>query len=260
MMTTGMESIGMKTVERADITGIAPIMTAGKPMKRLVRSALFAALIPASPLMADGTAVFATGNTDAPLMTFYWQDRDHTRLEADGQPAHVLAIDGKAYGVVEMNGRAVAMNLESLSAILGASGDVQRLGPNTVVPTHITAFETTGQTEVVAGIEGEVYQVSWEDSNGQARMDEAVLSRNPLVGEMQRALIQGMTQAMARSTGVSGQEAASHELERRGLAVLRFADDFRLESINDADLSEATFALPRAPVDLQRLLKGVMGG
>lgn len=229
-------------------------------MKRLVQFALFAAFLPASPLMADGTAVFASGNADVPLMTFYWQDREHTRLEADGQPAHVLAIDGKAYGVVEMHGRAVAMDLESLSSIVGGSGGVHRLGPDTVVPTQITALETTGQTEVVAGIEGEVYQVSWEDSNGQARMDEAVLTRDPLAREMQRTLIDGMTRAMARGTGVSDQGTASSELERRGLAVLRFADDFQLESISDADLPETTFALPRAPVDLQRMLQGVLGG
>ncbi len=228
-------------------------------MKRLVRFALFAAFIPASPLMADGTAVFATGNADVPRMTFYWLDRDHTRLEADGQPAHVLAINGKAYGVVEMNGRAVAMDLESLSGVLGASGGLHRLGPDAIVPTQITALETTGQTEMVAGIEGEIYQVSWEDSRGEARMDEAVLSRDPRLLEMQQALIQGMTQAMTRGTGVSGQEAASHELDRRGLAVLRFADDFRLESINDRDLPEATFALPRSPIDLQRMLQGVLG-
>lgn len=156
-------------------------------------------------------------------------------------------------------GQPVAMDLEQLAALLGQHDALARLGPEAVVPSQITALEATGQAETVAGVEGERYRVSWVDSEGRARIDEAVLTNAPLVIEMQKALLDGMTRAIARGTGVGGHEAAQQELERRGLAVLRFGDDYRLESISGNTQPDDRFALPSNPIDLRQLMRGVMG-
>ncbi|MFW5954630.1 MAG: hypothetical protein ACOCSG_04930 [Guyparkeria sp.] len=209
---------------------------------------------------ADGQATFRTDNTQVPTMTFAWQNADRGRLEAPGQPAHVLAIDGKAWGVANVAGRPVTLDLDALATMLGSNNGLANLGPDTVVPTRITALEATGQAETVAGIEGEVYRVSWEDSEGNARIDEAVLTEDPLVREMQDALLKGMARAMARGTGVTTQDDAERELDRRGLAVLRFAKDYRLESIRSDRQPDDRFALPSEPLDLQRMMRGLTGG
>ena len=128
-----------------------------------------------------------------------------------------------------------------------------------VARRRLAAAVPPGQPETVAGVTGERYRVSWVDSEGRARIDEAVLTDDSLVLEMQDALLGGMTRAIARGTGVSGHETAERELERRGLAVLRFGDDFRLESISDDPQPDGRFAMPSKPVDLQQLMRGVMG-
>ncbi len=226
-----------------------------------MRLALSVLLISASMAAhADGQATFTTNNAQVPTMTFTWQDVHRGRLDAPGQSAHVLAIDGKAWGVATLAGRPVTLDLEALANMLGPNNGLANLGPDTVVPARITALEATGRSETIAGIEGEVYRVSWEDNKGQARIDEAVLTDEPTVRDMQAALIQGMARAMARGTGVSAQQGAERELERRGLAVLRFADDYRLESIRDDRQSDEKFALPSEPLDLQRMMRGLTGG
>ncbi|MFO7582959.1 hypothetical protein [Guyparkeria sp.] len=226
-----------------------------------MRLALSVLLFSASmAVYADGQATFTTNNAQVPTMTFTWQDVDRGRLDAPGQPAHVLAIDGKAWGVANVAGRPVTLDLEALANMLGSNNGLANLGPDTIVPTRITALEATGRSETVAGIEGEVYRVSWEDNKGQARIDEAVLTGDPTVREMQAALIKGMARAMARDTGVSTEEGAERELERRGLAVLRFAEDYRLESIRGDRQPDEKFALPGKPLDLQRMMRGLTGG
>lgn len=225
-----------------------------------VLATLILSLLPVGASLADGTATFSTGDPNVPTLTFSWQDVDHSRLDTPGQPAHVLAIDGKAWGVATIAGRPVSMDLDALARLLGQGNGLARLGPDTVVPEHLTALEATGRTETVAGISGEVYRVSWQDSRGGAHVDEAVLTDDPRVREMQDALLRGMTRAISRTTGMKGQGAAERELERRGLAVLRFGDDFRLESIRTGDQPDGRFALPASPIDLRQIMRGMTGG
>lgn len=228
-------------------------------LHRLIPFALSLSLLPIAAV-ADGTARFSTGDPNVPALTFSWQDGDRSRLDSPNQPAHVLAIDGKAWGVASVAGRSVSMDLESLAKLLGQESGLTRLGPDTVVPAHLTALERTGRMETVAGIQGEVYRVSWQDSNGSPHIDEAVFTGDARVKEMQAALVGGMIEAIARGTGVSGHEQAYGELQRRGLAVLSFGDDFRLEAIERSEQPDERFALPSQPIDLRQIMRGMIGG
>ena len=221
---------------------------------------LLVTLLPASNAFADGEARFSTSNPDVPALTFSWRGDQHSRLDSPGQPAHVIAIDGQAWGVTSVAGQPVAMDLESLSRILGPDSGLDHLGPGSVVPARLTALEATGRTERVAGITGEVYRVSWEDNHGQARMSEAVFTDHALVREMQSALVDGMAAAIARRGNIAGPEQAYAELRHRGLAVLRFSDAFRLESIEGSEQPGDPFMLPRRPIDLRQMMRGMMGG
>lgn len=212
-----------------------------------------------STALADGMARFQTADRSMPALTFSWQTPERSRLDTPNETAHVIAVEGKAWGVARVAGHPVAMDLDQLAALLGQPTALARLGPDAVVPSQITALEPTGQTETIAGVTGERYRVSWIDSEGRARIDEAVLTDDPLVVEMQDALLGGMTRAIARGTGTRGHEAAQRELERRGLAVLRFGEDFRLESISGDSQPDERFAMPSKPIDLQQLMRGVMG-
>ncbi len=230
-------------------------------MKSSIRSIVLVSLSAtiASAALADGTARFQTADRSMPSLTFSWQTPERSRLDTPNETAHVLAINGKAWGVAKVAGYPVTVNLDQLAALLGQHNALSRLGPDAVVPSQITSLEATGQHETIAGVEGERYRISWVDSEGQARIDEAVLTEDPLVNEMQLALLGGMTRAIARGTAVNGHEAAEQELKRRGLAVLRFGDNFRLESISDARQPDGQFAMPSKPIDLQQIMRGVLG-
>ncbi|MFP4252121.1 MAG: hypothetical protein ACLFRM_05710 [Guyparkeria sp.] len=230
-------------------------------MKRLIHMLFFVGLGVGigSTALADGVARFQTADRSLPSLTFSWQSPERSRLDTPNESAHVIARDGKAWGVASIAGQPVTMDLDQLAALLGQHNALARLGPEAVVPSQITALEPTGQQETIAGIDGERYRVDWVDNEGRSRTDEAVLTDDPLVIEMQTALLGGMTRAMARSTGVTGHEDAERELERRELAVLRFADEFRLESISAVSQPDARFETPTRPVDLQQIMRGVMG-
>ena len=231
------------------------------PLRRpALLATLLGALLSVHVALADGLARFSTGDPSVPALTFSWQDdADRSRLDSPGQPAHLLAVDGKAWGVASVAGQSVAMDLEALAKLLGKESGLTRLGPDTIVPAQLTALERTGRMETVAGIQGEVYRVSWQDNNGRPHFDEAVLTNDALVRDMQAALVGGMTRAISRGTGVSGHEQTYLELQRRGLAVLRFGDDFRLEAIERSEQPDARFARPGNPIDLRQIMRGMIG-
>lgn len=115
----------------------------------------------------------------------------------------------------------------------------------------VSSIEATGRTETVAGIDGDVYEVSWVGADGATHTDTAVLSDDPLVVEFSDAF-----RAFAEAGG-SGVDPRSRRITDRGLGVLRYADDFLVLAISGDTPPPSTFDLPGPPLNLQDMMQGL---
>lgn len=211
---------------------------------------------------AGGTATIeVTGdNVAGGNMTMRWQDADDVRIDPPNQPAYMLLRGGKAYTVMSTGGRTIVMDLASISNMPGGGGmgSPDMSGTSAISrATAVSELAATGRRETVAGIEGEIYTITWTDADGASHSAEAVLSDNATVVEMSRAFGR-LGEAMAAiSSNKPAGDAISDKLAAEGLGVLRFENQFRLAEISDETPSADTFELPAKPMNLQDMMKGM---
>ncbi|MEQ8798455.1 MAG: hypothetical protein RJQ08_01460 [Salinisphaeraceae bacterium] len=213
---------------------------------------------------AGGTATIeVTGdNAAGGNVTMHWQDAENVRIDPPNQPAYMLLRGGKAYTVMSTGGRTMVMDLASISNMPGGGpggmGSPDIGGTSAISrATAVSDIDATGQRETVAGIEGEIYTVTWTDADGSSHSGEAVLSDDATVVEMSQAF-GGFIEAMAAiGNNKRAGDAINEKLAAEGLGVLRFENQFRLAEISDETPSADTFELPAKPMNLQDMMKGM---
>ncbi|WP_366655717.1 hypothetical protein [Fodinicurvata sp. EGI_FJ10296] len=165
---------------------------------------------------------------------------------------YMLVRDGTLYAATTAGGMGVhVVDLSSLGEMAGSMGADSggadgQTGPQITIETaeEVTGLEATGRQEVVAGIEGELYEIGWIDSGGEHHTDQMVLTDNPLAVEMGQAFA-----AMAAATNgeVEPRQAAIVE---RGLGILRYGQAFVVESLTDESRPASEFELPAEPTNI----------
>ena len=111
--------------------------------------------------------------------------------------------------------------------------------------TEASELESTGRTERVAGIKGEVYRYYDEEEKTEV---EVVLTKNRDVVEANRA----MMETLAALFGEDEVRAQSEEaFWGKGLLLSRSEDsEFRLASVSDKAVPKSRFELPAEPTKL----------
>jgi len=212
-----------------------------------------AAAILAFPLaaLAGGTAIIQSGEGRFTLAY------DGTRLRLDSDQhrgVRLIARDGKVYAVSSAAGQPIVVEGSAVMALLGARGGKQPLATGDQDIARFVSLEPTGRKETVGGLTGTVHHLTYVDRNGRRRTEEAVLSDNPALAELTRNFGQVAT-AFQQSTGVDNQGARDllQELASRELGLLRFADHYRLVSLDTTTPPASYFQLPGSPLQLQGL-------
>lgn len=210
----------------------------------------------ATPVWAGGQAVLQSGSgTHAEQVQLAWLDAEHLRMDIPRPSAEILLRQGSLYAITQVGGVPIVAdvaNIDQMAQIMGQgsqfSGQIDRK-----LARSVQSFKATGQHETVAGIRGEVYQITWRDEQGAEHSDQAVLSAAPAVVELTRAL-QNMGVAAKK-----GGDARSAEVLRRGLGVLRYGHDYRLISLSTRPPAVSDLELPTQGLDVQKLLQGLGG-
>ena len=217
------------------------------------------ACVPAWALAA-GTATVQTG--DRTLTVSF--DGDSARVDISGIPqGYLLMRDGKLYTIMQAGGRSLVLDGDAVAGLLG--GRKLKFGPDMI--RSLTRLKSTGTRETVAGHAGVVYTVSYQDEQGRARSGQGVLGAQPETQELTRAL--GKMAVLMRQT--AGQVPASQSpdgarevleaLQSRGLGVLRYEQQFRVEQLSATPPAPGSLELPAAPnqlpPELGQLLKGL---
>jgi hypothetical protein len=210
---------------------------------------LFSLVTFTATALADGQAVIRSGNAgQAAATTISWQD-DKVRLDVPGEDAYMLVLDGRGYSVARTGGQTMVMDLSSMPQF--GPGGMGQGAPATSDVARITRLEATGREETVAGIEGEIYEMSWTDAKGRENHGEAVLTDDSRVREMQQAFWT-FSRAITRQ-----QEEIGARLRAEGLAMLRLDDQFLVEEIRADSRPAGDFELPAEPMDMQEMMRGM---
>lgn len=222
-------------------------------MRFLIAGLLMATTLPA---LADGQATMESGTAENHATLNVSWSGDNLRMDFPGQAqaGFLLLKDGTGYMVSEMQGQTVIMEMAKLKAMAeGMAGDA---GADPAIAnqqaSEVTSLDATGETETVAGLEGDVYQLAWVDKAGNAHTDELVLSDNPQVRELSAGFD-------AYQQSVTGEpDAIAVALAERELGLLRFGDRFRLTSLSTESPAPERFTLPEDAQTFEDMMRSAL--
>ncbi|QIB67374.1 hypothetical protein [Kineobactrum salinum] len=208
----------------------------------------------ASPaLHADVTeAVDQNGNT----MTFEYEG-EQLRINHADQQGYMVMRDDRIYVVNDADGELMVIDVSQAMSMFG--GLAKSVTPD-MTQVRVDSLEPTGRSETVAGIDGEVYILKYQDEDGKARETEMVLSSDRRAIGFRDAMHR-MASSLARSLDqhYDASEYLQHQLARSDMGVLRYGADIRVTSITENRVDPARFVLPAEPTDLSGL-GGMLGG
>ncbi|KGE78836.1 hypothetical protein CVH10_08000 [Halomonas sp. ND22Bw] len=217
-------------------------------MRHLVTGLLLAASLPA---LADGQATLESRSDQGnATMEVRWAG-DDLRMDfpQQAQAGFMLLKDGNGYMVTRMQGQTLVMDMARLKQMAESMGGDQAMaGVTSQQADSVERLEATGERETVAGLEGEVYALTWTDKAGNAHDDTLVLSDDDQVRELMRAF-----HAYQRTMTGEPDPIAS-ALEEEGLGMLRFGDRFRIASLSDEAPAASAFELPEDAMSMEDMM------
>lgn len=204
----------------------------------------------ALPAFADGKATIVTSDTQQPMQMIVHWSGDKMRMDfPSAQQGYMLMRDGKSLMVTEQNGQTITMDMAFFKNMASEMGGTF----NSKQAQTVDSLEATGDTETIAGIEGDIYHIQWTDRGGNAHDNEIVLSDDPLAREMLQAF-------QTYSTSMTDEaDPIGAALLDRGLGMLRFDGRFRIDEISDTAPADDTFAIPQGAISMRDMLKQRLG-
>lgn len=211
-------------------------------------------IVPAGALAA-GVATVQAG--DRTLTVSF--DGPDARVDVGGiGQGYLLMRDGKLYSVMRAAGQPLVMDGGAMARLLGGGA----LQPAPDMIRSLGRIEPTGARETVAGRAGAVYAVSYRDEQGRNRSGRGVLGKQPEVRELTRVLGR-MAVLLQKAAGQppDGARQVLDALEEKGLGLLAYEKQFRVERLAATPPAPGSLELPAPPTqlppELGRLLQGV---
>lgn len=226
-------------------------------------------LATSTSLWAGGAATLETSSEGKSSQTTVEYDgKGSLRMDGTGsaQNGYLLVRDNKAYSVVVNGGTPMVIDLASTMKMLGGlakNGSSEGATAGNEVARFVS-LDKTGASESVAGISGNVYNLTFVDDEGQQKTESLVLSKDSRARELTKALTM-MGKQMAKAAGVPEPEGTAKmyaEIDGTKQGVLRYGSDFRVASFG-GEPSSSRFALPAQPQqmpNLADLMSGAAGG
>lgn len=225
----------------------------------IARNKFAAAMLTGSLFIASSWALAGAADmqsSDGGKMKFEYRGDDLLRINM--QEGNYMLVKGdQIYVVTNSDGQLMVISLNQAMSLFGSMADAAT--PSTV-EGKLISMKSTGRSETVAGIVGEIYEVRFIDHNGEEQNSELVLSSDRRAIELQRAMF-NMARNMAKAANkdVKGSEEMERKLEDMNKGTLRFGKDMWVTAISDRSIDQSRFELPAEPTDLSAL-QGVFGG
>lgn len=204
-----------------------------------------------------GTAVIEAGSgSDTTRMSLEFRSGLLRMQPQSSEDGTIIVRDGKVYTVAS----GMVMELGSMMNQLGGAmmNSAPGAGPDDV--GRFVSLTSTGRSETVAGIKGEVFEVKYEDGDGKLTTEQMVLTRDARAREMREAM-----EAMSLHMRAAVQRPETAEEKKLAAAfseygVLRYGSDFRVVSLTDQNPPLSRFELPAEPTQMPNLGELLGGG
>lgn len=209
-----------------------------------------------SPLCAwaAGTATIATNGESN---TMAWLDSNTIRFDmSTADDGYMISRDGKAYVVYpdEAAGMPPVVEIGDMMRGFAEAASNDEGGKASPLTMRITSIKATGKKETVAGIDGDVYELTTTNKQGKSQTTQAVFTADPLAVEMTAAYL-ALSKAMMGAEMIA--EFTSALPKDKG-GLLRMGDDMVVQSIATDPPATSAFELPAKPVNMGDLMQQMM--
>lgn len=215
---------------------------------RTLAAFLLLNMLPA--LAFAGKVILETGEDEVSQIHLEYSGTNLVRMnlsEADG--AYMILRDGKAYSVFEQGQDVMVIDMASMGSMSGLLGNMSSgqnmLGEDELY--ELVSFEDTGRKETVAGVNGDVHEITFIDGNGNTSSETLVLSSDVRAREMTSAFM-SVSKSMAaalQQQQPEGYEQLQQAMSNKGL--LRYGSDFRVAYFEPGEPDVSRFVLPAEP-------------
>lgn len=217
-------------------------------MKIINYSLLLLAFVSTSVVALDGGK--ATLVSDGAQTQVEFLEPDKLRVAEPNTGGYMLMTDGKLYTVMSEGGQTMVIDLAAAMASMGDAMQQEGFWDEDI--QSVKSVEATGDKEMVAGIEGEVYEMTFVNGQGQTETSTLVLSDNPQVAALTRVMHR-MSEILIGAGGGNMPQSfidmKQHVLDKN-LGVLRQGTDFEIAMMSDDAPDASRFVLPAEPMDL----------
>ena len=204
--------------------------------------------------MAAGVATVQAGER---TLTVSFDGAD-ARVDVGGIGQGYLLMRGdKLYSVMRTGGQPLVTDGGAMARLLGGGA----LQPAPDMIRSLGRIEPTGARETVAGRAGAVYTVSYRDERGRNRAGRGVLGKQPEVRELTRALGRmAVLLQTAAGQAPDGARQVLDALEEKGLGLLAYDKQFRVERLAATPPAPGSLDLPAKPAQLPQGLGPLLQG
>jgi hypothetical protein len=166
---------------------------------------------------------------------------------------YLLARGDQIYNVASINGQPVVLQAADIMRMAGT-----RMPSPTAAIEQVKAvvsLEATTRHETVAGIDGTVYTLTYEDGQGTRRAENLVLAKDANASEFTGATVKlGRTLAKMSGTIIPpGADDLVARIQRNGQGLLRFGNRFKVTALNGTEPSPSRFDLPSGSLQVPDL-------
>ena len=229
------------------------------------RTWILAALVAPACVYAGGTANLTARDEQGKQLTatVEFVGTSRLRVTSPNQPgAYMIARDGKVYNIAKIQGRTVVMEAKDLMRMAGNMMPSPTAAIEQV--NSVVSLTPTSAKETVAGINGTVYKLTYEDGQRRTRTEDLVLAKDARATEFTSAAVHfGKTLAAASGAIIPpGADDLVARIQRDGLGLLRFGNRIEINSLNGTTPAATRFDLPAGSFqmpDLGGLFPGLGG-
>jgi len=205
--------------------------------------------------LAAGSASVNYGGESGQI---YWQDKGTVRVDmapAAGE-GYALLKDSKVYMVNPDAPQGMPQVMEVGDMFQLAAGFINEDDDDLLkdLGENIQSIRKTGAHETIAGIQGEVYEITMQDETGNIETEQLVLTDDPAVIELSEAFL-GFTGSMIGADYMNPLKTA---LPKGKHGLLRIGDGMIVESLDRNTPAASIFELPSEPVNFGGMMKQLM--
>ncbi|MFN2327588.1 MAG: hypothetical protein ABR612_01600 [Chromatocurvus sp.] len=196
-------------------------------------------------------------------MVFEYADGNKLRLNTRQQDTYMLVRDNTLFAVSYNNGQPMVVNA---STMMKGFADMARMTEQAApagATAEVVSIKATGRRETVAGINGEIYEITTREE-GENISQEVVMSSDARALEFRDALftmVRASTESMDEELRRNSEDFRNR-LGDMNMGILRYGTEMKIAAIDGSAVAASRFELPAKPIDMNDLggLMGAFGG